>query len=107
MSNNNGTGLLAGFLLGVLAGTGLALLFAPQTGEETRQKITEQRVELKGRAQEMSSKARDRAEELTARGRSVLNERVTRLGEAVTEGEKAGDKTVKELETRLDEARAG
>ena len=107
MSNKNGIDFLTGFMLGVLAGTGLALLFAPQAGEETRQKIKDQGFEMKGRAQEMSSKARDRAEELTARGRTVLNEQVTRLGEAVSEGEKAGDKTVKELETRLDEARAG
>ena len=107
MSENNGTDFLAGFMLGALAGTALALLFAPQTGEETRQKIKEQSFELKGRAREIPSKAREQAEELTARGRLVLDERVAQLEEAVTEGKKVGDKKVKELQVKFDEARAG
>ena len=107
MSDTNGANFVAGFMVGVLAGAGLALLFAPQSGEETRQKISDQGFELKGQAQEMSGKARDRAEDLTARGRTALNERVTRLGEAVSDGEKTGDKKVKELGAKFDEARAG
>lgn len=107
MSDTNGTDFLAGFLLGALAGTALALLFAPQPGEQTRQKIKEQSFELKGRAREMSSKAREQAEELVARGRIVLNRRIAHLEEAVAEGKRAGDKGVKELQAKLDEARAG
>jgi gas vesicle protein len=106
MSDKNGTDFLAGFLLGALAGTALALLFAPQSGEQTRQVLKEQTIELKGRAEDLSAKAREQAEELTARGRIVLEERVAQLEEAVAEGKRAGDKKVKELQTKLDEARA-
>ena len=107
MSDKNGTDFLAGFLLGALAGTALALLFAPQAGEQTRQQLKEQSIELKGRAGELSSKARERAEEVTARGRIVLEERVAELEEAVAEGKKAADKTRKDLMAKLEEARAG
>lgn len=105
MSDNNGTDFLAGFLLGAVAGTALALLFAPQSGEQTRQQLKDQTIELKGRAEDLSVKAREQAEEITARGRIVLEERVAELEEAVAEGKKAADKTRKELMTKLDEAR--
>jgi gas vesicle protein len=59
MSDNDGADFLAGFVVGALASAALALLFAPQTGKQTRQKIKEQSFELKGRAREMSSKARE------------------------------------------------
>ena len=107
MSDSNGTDFLAGFMLGALAGTALALLFAPQSGEQTRQQLKDQSIELKGRAEEMSVKAREQAEEITARGRIVLEERVAQLEEAVAEGKKTADKTRKELMGKLDEARSG
>ena len=37
-------GGLGGFLLGALVGAGAALLFAPQTGEETREVLREYRA---------------------------------------------------------------
>ena len=106
MSDNNGTDFLAGFLLGAVAGTALALLFAPQTGEQTRQAIKEQSIELKGRAGDVTAKAREQAEEITARGRIVLEERVAELEEAVAEGKKTAEKTRKDLLLKLDEARS-
>lgn len=52
-------GSLGGFLWGLLVGTGLALLFAPKTGEETR------RV-LKDRGRRLRDAAEEKAEELQA-----------------------------------------
>ena len=106
MSDSNGTDFLAGFLLGAVAGTALALLFAPQSGEQTRQVLRDQGIELKGRAEELSVKAREQAEEASARGRIVLEERVAELEEAVAEGKKAADKTRKDMMTKLDEYRS-
>jgi len=105
MSESSGTDFLAGFLLGAIAGTALALLFAPQPGEQTRQQLREQSIELRGRAEELSGKAREQAQELSARGRIVLEERVASLEEAVAEGKKAADQTRKELLHKLEEAR--
>ena len=39
MSQNNGGAMMGGFLLGALVGGGLALLFAPRTGNETRRQL--------------------------------------------------------------------
>jgi len=91
MSNKSGADFLAGLLLGALAGAALALLYAPEPGEEARQKIKEQGLELKGRVRELSGKAREQAEGLATRGRIVLDRRVAQVEEAVSEGAKAGD----------------
>ncbi len=107
MSDKNGTDFLAGFLLGAMAGTALALLFAPQSGELTRQQLKEQTVELKGRAETLSAQAREQAQELAARGKIVLEERVAQLEEAVADGKKSADKTRKDLLGKLEEARSG
>jgi gas vesicle protein len=107
MSDSNGTDFLAGFLLGAVAGTALALLFAPQSGEQTRQTLRDQSIELKGRAEELSMKAREQAEEASARGRIVLEERVAQLEEAVVEGRKTAAQTRKDMMSKFDEARSG
>jgi gas vesicle protein len=107
VSDSNGTDFLAGFLLGSIAGAALALLFAPQTGEQARETLKEQSIELRGRAEDLSGKARDQAQEISARGRIVLEERVAQLEEAVAEGKKTADKTRKDMMAKLDEARSG
>lgn len=64
MSDNNsdfGT-FLAGFLMGGLVGAAVALLMAPQSGEETRTIIREKSIELKDKATETAEEARHRAE---------------------------------------------
>jgi gas vesicle protein len=65
---NNGTEFVAGFLLGAVAGAAIGLVFAPQSGEETRQQIKDQTIELKGKA-----------EEAGARSRTILEDRVSKL----------------------------
>ena len=41
------TDFVAGFILGGLLGTALALLFAPRSGEETRQHLTESAEQIR------------------------------------------------------------
>ena len=41
MSDHNAGDSLSAFLLGALVGAGVALLLAPQTGEETRKQLAE------------------------------------------------------------------
>ncbi len=53
---------LAGFIFGGLVGAALALLYAPQSGEETRTIIREKSIELKDKAIDTSDEARKRAE---------------------------------------------
>jgi gas vesicle protein len=78
---------LVGFVVGGLTGAVVALLFAPQSGEETRALIKDKSIELRdraassaeeviARAEAAASEARSRAEELAKevreRGKSAL-----------------------------------
>jgi gas vesicle protein len=78
---------LVGFVVGGLTGAVVALLFAPQSGEETRALIKDKSIELRdraassaeeviARAEAAAAEARTRAEELARevreRGKSAL-----------------------------------
>jgi len=54
----------AGLLIGALVGAGVALLFAPQSGEETRRLI-------RRRAKHLADDARDRYEDVRHRVRAA------------------------------------
>jgi gas vesicle protein len=71
---------LVGFVVGGLTGAVVALLFAPQSGDETRALIKDKSIELRdkaqvtgeealARAEAMAADARQRAEELTKEAR--------------------------------------
>lgn len=61
--NNNELGaFLAGFIIGGLVGAAVALLTAPQSGEETRKYISDKSIELKNTAVEKAEQARSKAE---------------------------------------------
>jgi gas vesicle protein len=49
-NNNNVLGVLAGLVIGGLAGAGAMLLLAPQSGEKTRMQIREKGIELRDQA---------------------------------------------------------
>ena len=61
-NNDNGAGILAAFIAGAAVGAALALLFAPASGEETREFLGQ-------RARE----GRDRATDAARQGRDILN----------------------------------
>lgn len=64
MSNQNSDlgAFLAGLVIGGLTGAAVALLLAPQSGEETIGVIREKSIELRDKAIESSEEARVRAE---------------------------------------------
>ncbi len=71
---DNGSNKLAWFVGGTLAGIGLALLFAPAAGAETRRRIADKtansREALSGSGQDMIERGR----ELYERGRQIVDE---------------------------------
>jgi gas vesicle protein len=68
----------SGILLGGLIGAAVALLMAPQSGEETRKLIREKGIELRDMSNEAlekaASEARTRADELTRMAREQATE---------------------------------
>ena len=67
---NAGSAVVAGFVIGGLAGAGAALLFAPQSGKETREQIQQKTIELRDQAAEKVevavSQVKDTAQKVTA-----------------------------------------
>jgi gas vesicle protein len=88
---------LAGFILGGLVGAAVALLLAPQPGEETRSLLRERGIELKDRADELSTEAMRRAATLQEKSKAAMDAQAARLKEAVEEGKATAEKTKQEL----------
>jgi gas vesicle protein len=55
----NGGGMFVAFIAGAIAGAAVALLFAPATGEETREFLGQRAREGKDRAQEAARQGRE------------------------------------------------
>jgi gas vesicle protein len=112
----SGSGVGA-FLLGALLGAGVALLFAPQSGEETRRVIRERgrrlrhRLEaaaddLQERAEEGYESAKQRLEEGFESVRRNIEEKRAGAHDALDAGRAAVHSAREELERRLSESRA-
>ena len=74
---------LVGFVVGGLTGAVVALLFAPQSGEETRALIKDKSIELRDRASSS-------AEEVIARAEAAATEARTRAEELAKEVRERG-----------------
>jgi gas vesicle protein len=72
---------LVGFIVGGLSGAVVALLFAPQTGEETRALIKDKSIELRDKAQVSAEEAMTRAEAAAADARARADEMAKQLRE--------------------------
>jgi gas vesicle protein len=72
---------LVGFIVGGLSGAVVALLFAPQTGEETRAIIKDKSIELRDRAQQSAEEALARAEAAAQEARARADELARQLKE--------------------------
>ena len=89
---------LVGFVVGGLTGAVVALLFAPQSGEETRALIKDKSIELRDKAQVSAEEALARAEQLAAdarlRAEELTKEARARATELASEVRERGKSAV-------------
>ncbi len=101
---NRGWGLLAGLLVGGLAGAGAMLLLSPQSGKETRAQIRQKSAELRdqavksvegavaqasGKARQITDDVHEQAGELWQRGQDMLDEQRDHLSKTLKDAGKA------------------
>ncbi len=98
--SEGGSGFVAGFLLGGIAGAALALFLGPKNGDENREMLRERSITLRVKAEEAAARAREEADELLTRGKVILEEQKSRVQEAVEEGRDAANQRKSELLSR-------
>ncbi len=101
--NSGGGSLLAGFMIGGLIGAASMLLFAPQSGRETREAVQSGANDLKDRAtdtvqgavsqareraQQVASTARNKATDLQNQGMNMAADQLDRVAKAAQSGKK-------------------
>ncbi|RPI34301.1 MAG: YtxH domain-containing protein [Nitrospiraceae bacterium] len=84
--------VLLSFLLGGVVGAGLALLFAPQSGRETRQKIRELADDVKDKTTDYANQAKEKVSSLVEEGKGYYDEKKSILKSAVDAGKEAYEK---------------
>jgi gas vesicle protein len=63
-----------GFLIGLLTGAVIALLYAPKTGDVTREELRVRSDELKRRADELQKIANDLTQQAQVKGKELVGE---------------------------------
>jgi len=85
----SGSAIALGFILGGALGASLAVLFAPESGRRTRERLRDLAADARDKTIDVSDELRDKAEEVLERGREVLEEKKSILSAAVQAGKEA------------------
>jgi len=88
MAENTGS-KVSFFLVGLGIGAIVGILFAPKSGEETREFLAQKADEGREYAQRKAQELRERAEDLVERGKSVASRQKDTLSAAVDAGREA------------------
>jgi gas vesicle protein len=93
MANCNVVTKVTYFVAGVGIGAAVALLFAPQSGEETRKQIAEKAQEGKDYVASRGREIRKQAEDLVDQGKDLVNKQKSRLADVLESGKQAARET--------------
>lgn len=100
------SGSLGPFFVGALVGAGLALLFAPKSGEETQEEIKEQALRLKSAAQDRIQDVQRDLEDRLDQARAGVEARIDSVKDAVDAGRRAALEARDDLEGKLERSKA-
>ncbi len=91
-NNSNTLGVMLAFVVGGVIGAGLALLYAPSSGEETRRRLRLEAERAQGRGMEGYKTAIDTLEEGVGKAREVIEEMKGEVAAAYQAGKEAYQK---------------
>ena len=108
---------IGAFVAGIAIGAGLALLFAPRTGEETRRDLQRRAKKVGGQAQEFVSEVTDSVSQRIQGAKETVENRIDstrqavelkrrKVSNAVDAGRAAAQQARVELEQRIAETKA-
>jgi gas vesicle protein len=80
---------LANFFLGLGIGVGLGIIFAPKSGEETRDLLLNKADDGKEYLKRQTAAWKDQASDLVDKGKDALNRQKENLSDAVEAGKQA------------------
>jgi gas vesicle protein len=89
MSERNGGGGVLWFLAGLGIGAVVGILYAPQTGSETREILMSKAEEGRDYVRKHARNARDQAEQWAQRGKEMYNTQKDQIRTAVEAGRQA------------------
>ena len=89
--------VLMSFLLGGVVGAGLALLLAPQSGEETRRKIKELADDVKDKTTGFVDQAKHTVSDFVDESKGIIDEKKSLFTAAVDAGKDAYEKEKERL----------
>jgi gas vesicle protein len=99
-------GSAGAFVVGALVGAGLALLFAPRSGEETQAELRERARRLRESAEDRVREAQRNLEERLDHAREGVQSRLDEVRDAVEAGRTAAHDAREDLERKLERSKA-
>jgi gas vesicle protein len=81
--------IILAFFIGGLVGAGVALLLAPQSGKETRQKIKELADDAKEKAAKYAEEVKSKVTSTVEKGKELVEEKKSLITTAVEAGKEA------------------
>jgi gas vesicle protein len=109
LDDRHGGSFLLGFIAGSVLGAGLALMFAPRTGLETRREVADRAQRLRKQAAQEYEAASERMSHLAERGREAYRSAADRARDLAERGRREAqdlaDRGRKEAHDLADKAR--
>ena len=93
---HGGGSVFLSFIMGAAIGGGLALLFAPRSGEETRDQIRQLGDDARDKIRDIISDAERRVKEAIEEGRELVHDKAEVIASAVEAGRAAYQEAEKE-----------
>ena len=92
MNDNDGfsaSSVFLAFILGGIVGAGIALLMAPQSGQETREKIKDFADDIRHKAADYTGQMKDRGTSTVENAKEFIEEKKSILTSAIEAGKEA------------------